>query len=436
LKRSDPEGFGGYKIIYTYGPSFARRGSVLDPHERRRADTLGLNQAIVKLPTLQIENFGQIKQAELAFGDLTVLVGPQASGKSIALQLLKLVLDPGQIQAEMERIGIDWRRDLRRFLNEYLGEGMGSAWRQGETVVRWRGSEVDLTKLAGRKQKKKQETLFFIPAQRVLALRDGWPRPFGDYRAGDPFALREFSEHIRLLVERGNGDAGNALFPMPRRLSAFFRERLRDQIFNGFQLRVDREHAQKRLVLNTDGSPDASLPFMVWSAGQREFVPLLLGLYSILPGAKQARHGDLRWVVLEELEMGLHPKAIETVLLLVFELLKRGYRVCLSTHSPQVLEMAWALQRLRGLGGSAESFRNLFDIRSTGVTRPLSETAMTKDLKVYYFQRDGMVRDISSLDPGAEQEGEGGWGGLTEFSGRAVDEVTNAVAQSKQDKGL
>ena len=34
----------------------------------------------------------------------------------------------------------------------------------------------------------------------MLALRDGWPRPFTDYAPGDPFAVREFSEKLRVLI--------------------------------------------------------------------------------------------------------------------------------------------------------------------------------------------------------------------------------------------
>ena len=45
--------------------------------------------------------------------------------------------------------------------------------------------------------------------------------------------------------------------------------------------------------------------------------------------------------------MGLHPRAISVVVLMVFELMKRGYRVCLSTHSPQVLEAVWVLRHLK-----------------------------------------------------------------------------------------
>jgi hypothetical protein len=42
-----------------------------------------------------------------------------------------------------------------------------------------------------------EERSFFIPAQRVLTLsRDGWLRPFTDYKPGDPFCVRDFSEKL------------------------------------------------------------------------------------------------------------------------------------------------------------------------------------------------------------------------------------------------
>ena len=80
------------------------------------------------MATLNIEHLGQIKEANLTFGDLTVLVGPQATGKSIALQLLKLMVDAGQVQAELGRYGLDWEGKLPEFLDVYFGEGMRSIW--------------------------------------------------------------------------------------------------------------------------------------------------------------------------------------------------------------------------------------------------------------------------------------------------------------------
>ncbi len=210
-------------------------------------------------------------------------------------------------------------------------------------------------------------------------------------------------------------------------------------MFGQFALQVDQAQAQKRLVLTRHrdgGARGASLPFMVWSAGQREFVPLLLGLYWLMPSSKVSRRGSLQWVVIEEPETGLHARAVSDVLLLILELLARGYRTCVSTHSPQVLEAVWALRHLKQCRADPKSLLQLFNVRP-GDQQMLrvAEKAMRKHVKVYYFMvPDGRVRDISDLDPTSEEEGRGGWGGLAEFSARANLEVAQAVAASGQRK--
>lgn len=383
-----------------------------------------------KLPTLDIQNLGQIKNASLAFGDLTVFVGPQATGKSIALQLLKLMVDAGKIQEEMEKYGVDWSGKLPDFIDAYFGEGMRSIWQPGESSVKWEGKSVDLDGIAKRKRSDKKENLFFIPAQRVLGLRNGWPRPFADYSPGDPFAVREFSEKLRVLVEKEF--AGESLFPQPNRLKKEFRDLLERDVFSKYALKVDKVHSQKRLVLG-NGGENESLPYMVWSAGQREFVPLLLGFYWLMPPSKVSRRGDIKWVVLEEPEMGLHPRAISVVLLMVFELLARGYRVCLSTHSSQILDAMWALKHLRENKAKPEALLDVFAAPKTQAMIKMAEAVMGKTSRVHYFDRQsGNTRDISALDPGAEEDGESGWGGLSEFSGRANDAVARAVANSNR----
>lgn len=383
-----------------------------------------------KLPTLNIQNLGQIKDASLSFGDLTVFVGPQATGKSIALQLLKLMVDAGQVQEEMGRYGIDWSGKLPDFFDAYFGEGMRSIWQQGESSVKWSGKLVDLEGMAKRRRKPKNENLFYIPAQRVLAMRDGWPQPFKSYSPGDPFAVREFSEKLRVLVEKEF--AGESLFPQPNRLKKEFRDLLERDVFSKYALKVDKVHSQKRLVLGS-GNQNESLPYMVWSAGQREFVPLLLGFYWLMPPSKVSKRGDIEWVVLEELEMGLHPRAISVVLLMVFELLARGYQVCLSTHSSQVLDAMWALKHLRENKAKPEALLEVFAAPKTQAMIKMAEAVMAKSSRVHYFDRQsGTTRDISALDPSAEEEGEAGWGGLSEFSGRANDAVARAVANSNR----
>ena len=383
---------------------------------------------------LKIRNLGQIREADLTFGDLTVLVGPQATGKSIALQLLKLMVDAGHVQSELERYGLDWSGRLPEFLDVYFGEGMRAIWQPSATEVEWAGKTVDLARLAGRKQRSKEESLFFIPAQRVLTLRDGWPRPFSDYTPGDPFAVREFSEKLRVLLEQEFGASAD-LFPQERRLKREFRDLLQQHVFSSFRLKVDKFRSQRRLVLGT-GTAAESLPYMVWSAGQREFVPLLLGLYWLMPPSKVATRGDIKWVVLEELEMGLHPRAVSVVLLLVFELVARGYRVCLSTHSPQVLDAVWAMKHLRENRAGVDSLLSVFQAPHTAPMRKVGTAMMAKTVVVHYFDREsGRTSDISNLDPSAESPGEADWGGLSAFSTRANSAVAHAVANADRETG-
>lgn len=376
---------------------------------------------------LTLRNIGQIKEADLHFGDLTILVGPQASGKSISLQWLKLFADTGLIQRQMKTYGLDYDGSLPQFLDIYFGEGMQSIW-NSESAIQIDGRALNTEWRIGRLQPEKPESAFFIPAQRVIALTNGWPKPFQGYSVGDPYTVRAFSEGLRLLMEREFNGTG-PLFPKTNRLKSDYRTLLQQSVFANFALSVDKAQAQKRLVLQAGERP---LPYMVWSAGQREFVPLLLGLYWLMPPSKVPRRGEIEWVVIEEPEMGLHPRAISVVLLLVLELMSRGYKVCLSTHSPQVLEMVWTLEALRKYNGSADDLLNLFDApHSTGL-RDMAKIAVRKTSKVYYFDPAGTAKDITDLDPGSTEAQEASWGGLLEFSTRANEAVARTVANSPE----
>jgi hypothetical protein len=388
----------------------------------------------MKPQQISVRNVGQIKHADVEFGDLTVLVGPQATGKSIFLQLLKLVIDFPAIHAELKRFNIDWENESASFMDIYFGEGMSGIWKEKKSSVCVDDDEVDLRALCkadGRRNK--DEHVFFIPAQRVMSLRDGLSRPFTDYRSGDPFALREFSEKLHQLVQNEFGRSPH-LFPQENRLKAALRDAVAQHIFGGFDLKTDVEKFQRRIVLSQPNSGKA-LPYLVWSAGQREFVPLLLGFYWLMPPSKVSTRDKLEWVVIEELEMGLHPNAISAVLSLVLELLARGYRVCLSTHSPHVLDVVWALQFLKVHGGTASDVLSLFSLKTDPGMRKLAEAALGKTYKVHYFGRDGHVKDISQLDPGSDDAVEAGWGGLTEFSGR-IGEVVAKVANREEREAI
>ncbi len=391
--------------------------------------------------TLRLKHVGQLEDATVEFGDLTVLVGPQASGKSVFLQFLKLLLDMGKIIRDVKRYGLNWK-GTQDFLDLYLGEGMGSIWKpEGHGSALFFPSAAQAVtldlKLKSAAKGKHLEKVFFIPAQRVLALSNGWPKSFSDFRLGDPYVVRAFSENLRFQMEVGLGK-GERIFPEEGRLKSDIRAAIDNAIFRGFSLKLDRQGIQKRLVLS--GS-NGTLPFMVWSAGQREFVPLLLGLYWLLPpgGKIQTRKG-IEWVVIEELEMGLHPRAISAVMLLVLDLLRRGYKVVLSTHSNHVLDVVWALQVIKEMGAETGKVLEIFKVRHTPPMMKLAENVLQKTYRVFYLddaplKGDTNAKDISGLNPGASASQESGWGGLSEFSGRIADVVASVVANREKDEG-
>lgn len=374
---------------------------------------------------LQIKNFGPIKAADVTLGDLNVSIGPQASGKSLFWQLLKLLLDAPSVRDEFHRYNIDWGKDAKGFLGLYFGEGMEHLDR-ADTVIQFNGQTLSLHKLIDRRaSQSRAEGMFYIPAQRVMALRDGLTRTFQEYRAGDPYVVRSFSDKLHHLVQTEFATS-DRLFPQANRLNARLRELIDDAFFHGFHLQLSRDAFQKKLVLKRGA---VQLPFMAWSAGQREFTPLLLGLYWLMPAGKVSRRDELQWVVIEEPEMGLHPKAIMALMTLVFELLRRGYRVCLSTHSPHVLDVIWALQTLKSHSGNEKDVLRLLGLPSNHATKLLAAAALGKTVSVQYFKPGVGPVDISSLDPGSPSADVAGWGGLTEFTADVGDVVAEVVAR-------
>lgn len=375
---------------------------------------------------LSLENIGPIKKAEISFGDLTIFVGPQASGKSIALQWMKLALDRGVIQRDLVENGLDWSKSSKAFMDVYFGEGLRSLWGKGSSAS-WNGKSLAPEGIAARRGKGNKESVFLIPAQRVLALTDGWPRHFRGYAAGDPYVVRAFSERLRLIMEQ-EFKFGEALFPKLNRLKSDYRDLLQQSVFAHFSLTVGKELSQKRLVLQD--KQENELPYMVWSAGQREFVPLLLGVYWLMPAAKITRREAIQWVVIEEPEMGLHPRAVSAVLALVLELLYRGYRVCISTHSTQVLEFAWAMARIAKFGGQPNDLLSILAAPATQSLRHVAKDALKSKIKAYYFENGAEVVDISSLDPSSSEDIQASWGGLVESSARANEVVARTMASA------
>lgn len=189
------------------------------------------------------------------------------------------------------------------------------------------------------------ERVAYVPAQRVMSIRDGLTRPFGEYRAGDSYVLRTFSADVHDVVQKELSAEGS-VFPRPERVNEPLRKVVTANVLFEWELRVEAARLERRFALvDPTAHVRAPLPFLTWSAGQREFVPLLLGLYRLMPAGNRPRRGRLEWVVIEEPAMGFHPQAIAATIAatiaLVLEVLRRRYRLVLSTHATLVFDVVW-----------------------------------------------------------------------------------------------
>jgi hypothetical protein len=245
--------------------------------------------------------------------------------------------------------------------------------------------------------------------------------------------VREFSELLLELLTTKRGIEGEQVFPQKRRLKKQVRHLIDEAVFHGGELRLVSEGPRRQFKLVY---PGAEIAYMAWTAGQREFIPLLLGIYHLVPLGRARTVKPIKWIVIEEPEMGLHVKAVQTVMLLILELMDRGYRVVLSTHSPTVTEVVWGLRQLQAAGAKPKTMLEMFGVdRERWDISDLARRTLTLSFKVFHLDYGAnqtvLATDISDLDPGSAKEAESTWGGLLSLSGR-VNRVVSSVASVKE----
>jgi len=385
----------------------------------------------VAVPTLTVRNFAQIKEASIRLEDLVIVIGPQATGKSLVLEFLKLALDRNRIVRTLKRHGYSWETP-GDFPALYFGGGFENSW-TADTAIIYGDQLISLQQVASARGYEGEDAVFYIPAHRTLTIAEGWPRAFTQFQIETPYVAKRFSEALLTALNQGLVGKGK-IFPHERRLKDPFRELIDKAVFHGATLKLDvAAGMRKQFVLEYSDrySPSAvTLPFMAWTAGQREFTPLLLGLYHLLPAGRGPKKKETHWAVIEEPEMGLHPKAIVAVMALVLDLLARGYKVAMSTHSPTVLEVVWGMSRLKEAKHAPELLCEMLELPSRKDILRTAAAALRKTHMVAHFQHDedGRVvsKDISNLDPGSADEREWNWGGLAGFSARASDVIAKS----------
>ena len=207
---------------------------------------------------------------------------------------------------------------------------------------------------------------------------------------------------------------------------------LQKNIFHDGRVTIDDRSGQKKMQLSVG---EMNIPFMAWSAGQKEFMPLLMAFYCLSgPPQNVIDRSQYRYVVLEEPEMGLHPRAIQSVLLQTLELVQNGYKVILSTHSQVLLEFVWAFNTIKDSDATVAQKERLLQ-RIFGVERfesigNMLEGIFDKSINTYYFANkgDGVTSvDISTLDVTSDDTDVSEWGGLSQFSGKTSNIVSQII---------
>ena len=381
---------------------------------------------------LSIKHFGPIKDAQIDFGDLTFLIGPQASGKSLSLELLKLILDKQHIISTLRNYNfVLSKTNASNIIDWYFGEGLSALFKK-DTEIHLADKDFSPNKLLEIVARQKaseiqKETVFYVPAQRILSIADGRPKNFMEFDLDTPYVLRRFSEILRIFLQGGLGNP-DTIFPMRNRLKDAIKKSLNQTIFHDGKVVIDQSGNQRKMKLEVD---DMKIPFMAWSAGQKEFMPLLLAIYCLSgPPSMVVNKSDYQWVVIEEPEMGLHPLAIQSVLLEMIELVQNGYKVVVSTHSSTFLEFVWAFNNLKTL--PEKKFKTalceMFGIKTDTTAFQLFHQLKNKTIRTYYSgkkETDGVTFiDISTLDAFDPDKNIAEWGGLTSFAGKSSEIVS------------
>ncbi len=313
---------------------------------------------------ITVKNFGPIREADLELGDLTVLIGAQASGKSLFLQMFKLIKDKSAILKSLDNYGFVVNGKLDNLLNRYLGDGLASLWTK-RTELSVNGETCSRTYFETSAGENPVEKVFYIPAQRILSISDGRPKYFMEFSENDPFVLRKFSDILRLFVQNGLGE-NRILYPLPNRLKNSIKQLYDKAIFHGGKVVFDEKGGQRKIAMNVG---DIQLPLMTWSTGQKEFMPLLMAFYCLSgPPQNVVNREQYEYIIIEEPEMGLHPLAIQTIILQIIEFMDAGYKVIVSTHSPVLLEFVWAYNCLKCIPAKPrlDALRELFGLQDGG----------------------------------------------------------------------
>jgi hypothetical protein len=362
----------------------------------------------------RLENFGPIRDADVTFGDLTLMIGPQGTGKSLFLQMFKLELDAQLVLASKRTSGYIWPRSVDELLGIYFN------WNQtGISTIDTKVNSAPISVPAdnGMGLSSEFENVNYIPSNRDKVLNDG-------------YFVQRSQQRLMYILEHLHGFVSGFQFVYFNQNSRKFQFKDKDQLFwpansiyYGLEPTFIEEDNRLRFGLSGEGK---SLDYRLWSFGQGSYFPIAITFEQLKRYVLDSGHIHEsikhRYIVIEEPELGLHPKAIQDFMLQVFGMMQLGFKIILSTHSDYILETVWVLKQLQEQKVSFQALEHLFQTENRPEFKVVFEALTDKSYRTYFFKKedDGVhAKDISSLDLLSEEDDISDWGGFMNFKERA-----------------
>ncbi len=326
---------------------------------------------------LEVKNLGPLREARLSPRQLSILIGPQASGKSLLIQLLYLLrdlvghlarrpLDVQPIQGETREMRLlrDLFGELRGVPFGYFANGtMQAVYHPQDATRGWKLKVFKTNRWVrpyGALEALLQNTMddwsrdpslagayrgtrhqHFLPTERAAFTRLVNSDPAVLYAPYQPLPFREFardlSESLPLFREIVHG---RPRAPFHELMLTTQARTLQGEAY------VPR-HGPKLWKWRVPGSgKERLIPIEATSSGQSEAWPFFV--IATVMGARPAQE-----FYLEEPETHLHPEAQVGIVDAIEALLRQGHSVSLTTHSPFLLmAINNRLQRFQVTGGT------------------------------------------------------------------------------------
>jgi len=396
---------------------------------------------------LRISNFSCIKSAEISLGDLTILIGPQASGKSVLSKLIYFCYDVFEKQYRF----LEEEAPLREFISslevEFTKVFPAVAWGRGKFDIFFQAGPFELTisgygYSTGRRVRRERIRMtfsdYFVEKYEAALL---------EWRDQKQKSLRKSKRNIasfeifwrfqeteeKVLKEELGDDfvrykvfipAGRSFFTsLGKAISVFEHGGILDPItvefgryFSSFRDRfayshytdeedVDQRRSQKLMKDFFGGSIEITrdeafvhtedgrkVPFGFLSSGQQELLPLWLVIDEM-----PVYGGHPMLTFIEEPEAHLFPSSqadVTTYLASRVSNSKYNNKIVITTHSPYVLASVNNLVRAGDLAMARPSIRseiNKIIRRDAWLTSDRIKAYALKDGQVVDIFRDGLI---------------------------------------------